>query len=47
MVVSGGRRRPAGIVVGSLIGTVFGLVFVVANSGSLAAPWPRVPAKSW
>ena len=37
-----GRRRPSGIVVGSLIGTAFGLVFILANSGDPVAPWPAI-----
>jgi hypothetical protein len=37
-----GRRRPSGLVVGSLIGTSFGLVFILANSGDLPPPWPAI-----
>jgi hypothetical protein len=36
------RQRPAGLVVGSLVAVTFGTVFVVANSGGLAGPWPLV-----
>lgn len=34
--------RSPGQVVGSLIAIAFGTVFVVVNSGGLAAPWPTV-----
>ena len=36
------RGRNSGLVAGSLIATSFGLVFVIVNSGALAAPWPVV-----
>jgi hypothetical protein len=36
-----GTRR-AGVVIGSLVGTVFGLVFVEVNSGGLPGNWPTV-----
>ncbi|SCF37971.1 hypothetical protein [Micromonospora mirobrigensis] len=35
-------RRPSGLVVGSLVAISFGTVFVLVNSGGLAAPWPLV-----
>lgn len=35
-------RISAGEAIGSLIAIVFGLVFVVVNSGEQAAPWPLV-----
>ncbi|GAA2700706.1 hypothetical protein Apa02nite_088610 [Actinoplanes palleronii] len=34
--------RPAGLRTGSVVALTFGTVFVVANSGGLAAPWPLV-----
>ncbi len=36
------RRRMPGQVVGSLVAIVFGVVFVVVNSGGLPSPWPLV-----
>ncbi|BCJ39027.1 hypothetical protein Athai_65300 [Actinocatenispora thailandica] len=38
--MSTGTVRNPGQVVGSLVAIVFGVVFVVVNSGGLAAPWP-------
>lgn len=35
-------RSADGLVTGSLIAVVFGLVFIEVNSGGLAAPWPLV-----
>ncbi|AIJ24227.1 hypothetical protein AMETH_4135 [Amycolatopsis methanolica 239] len=35
-------RISAGEAIGSLIAIVFGLVFVLVNSGGLTAPWPLV-----
>ncbi|MFC0003883.1 hypothetical protein [Micromonospora siamensis] len=35
-------RRPSGLLVGSLVAISFGTVFVLVNSGGLAAPWPWV-----
>lgn len=35
-------KRPAGIVVGSLVAITFGTVFVLANSAALPTPWPVV-----
>lgn len=37
-----GRKRPEGLVIGSLIAISFGTVFVMVNSGGPAAPWPLV-----
>lgn len=34
--------RPIGLVIGSLIATTFGLVFVLVNSGGLPGNWPTV-----
>jgi hypothetical protein len=39
MTDRGNRRRPAGMVVGSIVAITFGTVFVMVNSGGLAAPW--------
>ena len=42
MTMPTGRQRPAGFVVGSVVAITFGIVFVLANSGSLPARWPLV-----
>ncbi|BCY08150.1 hypothetical protein [Actinoplanes sp. L3-i22] len=36
------RRRPSGLLTGSMIALSFGTVFVMVNSGGLAGPWPLV-----
>ncbi|MBY8871295.1 hypothetical protein K7640_05485 [Micromonospora sp. PLK6-60] len=42
MTAPGTRGRPSGLVVGSLVAISFGTVFILVNSGGLAAPWPLV-----
>src|SRR5438046_1350548 len=42
MTMPGNRRRPAGIVVGSMVAITFGTVFVLVNSAGLRDPWPLV-----
>ncbi|MET7833686.1 hypothetical protein ABZS44_12725 [Micromonospora sediminicola] len=42
MSTPGTRGRPSGLVIGSLVAISFGTVFVLVNSGGLAAPWPLV-----
>ena len=42
MTTSKGRQRSAGFVAGTVVGITFGTVFVLANSGGVAAPWPLV-----
>jgi hypothetical protein len=36
------NQARAGVVVGSLVGVLFGLVFIEVNSGGLAGSWPLV-----
>src|SRR2546429_3324482 len=42
MTMPGNGRRPAGIVVGSMVAITFGTVFVLVNSAGLRDPWPLV-----
>jgi hypothetical protein len=40
--MSAPRKRPPGVLVGSVVALVFGTVFVLVNSGELPRPWPGV-----
>jgi hypothetical protein len=42
MTMTGTRKRPAGITVGSVVAITFGTVFVLVNSADLPRPWPVV-----
>jgi hypothetical protein len=42
MTMEKSRKRPAGIVVGSMVAITFGTVFVLVNSAGLPAPWPLI-----
>jgi hypothetical protein len=42
MMMPENRKRPAGIVAGSMVAITFGAVFVLVNSAGLPAPWPLV-----